>query len=100
MYLNGHGIGNAAYTQKAIGGNTYIFNDNGGSAHPFDGIVDHALIWSRGLLPSEIAHLYESPFDAFQSPRRRTISAVASGGIAFNPDWARQRSVIIGAGLR
>jgi hypothetical protein len=64
------------------------------------GQIALVLVWSRALLPSEVALLTADPWRVFgQSSRRMFSDIVASGGGSFKPAWAQSATRFIGAGL-
>lgn len=65
----------------------------------FNGTVSHALLFASALTAAEIMALHLDTLQVL-APRRIWVPVSAGGGGSFQAAWARNRSHVIGAGVR
>lgn len=73
---------------------------NGSFAGQFQGDIPLAAVFASALTADELAELRENPWALFEPRRIWVPVAVAGGGGGFQAAWARNRSQVIGAGVR
>jgi hypothetical protein len=58
LYLNGQLAGTVAFGYAAVSGWLALAQSNNPTGSPKEGIIDELTIWSRALIPEEVAFLY------------------------------------------
>jgi hypothetical protein len=81
IYLNGVNVySDAGNSAKAANAEALTFGSGGSGFGYFQGRLDHVMIWSRGLWPSEVRDLYANPFSFIAPAKPRFIpDSVAFG---------------------
>jgi len=100
IYVNGtlEGTGNTNITQQALG--IYIGNQ-ANLLQECDSTVQLACQWNRVLNPTEHAALSADPYQILKPAVPISyFTAGAAPPVGFEPQWYRNRSAIIGAGMK